>query len=480
MEERSTKILKAIVAFLLAIATTIIAFTGWYTYKNGIWEDKLAKVNLGMDLEGARHLRFILDETVTNGVEVYVDDEGNYKGNVVANSTTENTISIDTLTGETKEEIPYKTEKRDIKANEDSAITRENFELTKKIIQKRISKENNFEYNIRVDDLNKTIEIELPNDDDLVSEIQSDVVGKGEIVVTDTNTGVILMDNSDIKSAKATIGTSQSDTSKVQFYLSLTLNKEGKEKFHDMSLKYKTHEHSENEENEEAQKSISVSVDGQVICQTTFADEMNGDIFNVFFGSPISQSDQETYLAFVSYSAKVANAINSGILPLQFVQESDTFIVSNTKTPSILAAVAICALIVVVAFVYFLVKYKSRGLVAFIVGVGYISTTIVLIRLIESDVVVTFNSLLAGLALVAINFAFIKELYKNSENSNSAFFNTLVNTYIIIIPLIVIAVVFTLYSNILLSSVGKILFWGILIHALYSIIITRTMYITKK
>ena len=480
MEERSTKILKAIVAFLLAIATTIIAFTGWYTYKNGIWEDKLAKVNLGMDLEGARHLRFILDETVTNGVEVYVDDEGNYKGNVVANSTTENTISIDTLTGETKEEIPYKTEKRDIKANEDSAITRENFELTKKIIQKRISKENNFEYNIRVDDLNKTIEIELPNDDDLVSEIQSDVVGKGEIVVTDTDTGVILMDNSDIKSAKATIGTSQSDTSKVQFYLSLTLNKEGKEKFHDMSIKYKTHEHSEDEENEEAQKSISVSVDGQVICQTTFADEMNGDIFNVFFGSPISQSDQETYLAFVSYSAKVANAINSGVLPLQFVQESDTFIVSNTKTPSILAAVAICALIVVVAFVYFLVKYKSRGLVAFIVGVGYISTTIVLIRLIESDVVVTFNSLLAGLALVAINFAFIKELYKNSENSNSAFFNTLVNTYIIIIPLIVIAVVFTLYSNILLSSVGKILFWGILIHALYSIIITRTMYITKK
>ena len=480
MEERSTKILKAIVAFLLAIATTIIAFTGWYTYKNGIWEDKLAKVNLGMDLEGARHLRFILDETVTNGVEVYVDDEGNYKGNVVANSTTENTISIDTLTGETKEEIPYKTEKRDIKANEDSAITRENFELTKKIIQKRISKENNFEYNIRVDDLNKTIEIELPNDDDLVSEIQSDVVGKGKIVVTDTDTGVILMDNSDIKSAKATIGTSQSDTSKVQFYLSLTLNKEGKEKFHDMSIKYKTHEHSEDEENEEAQKSISVSVDGQVICQTTFADEMNGDIFNVFFGSPISQSDQETYLAFVSYSAKVANAINSGILPLQFVQESDTFIVSNTKTPSILAAVAICPWIVVVAFVYFLVKYKSRGLVAFIVGVGYISTTIVLIRLIESDVVVTFNSLLAGLALVAINFAFIKELYKNSENSNSAFFNTLVNTYIIIIPLIVIAVVFTLYSNILLSSVGKILFWGILIHALYSIIITRTMYITKK
>ena len=93
---------------------------------------------------------------------------------------------------------------------------------------------------------------------------------------------------------------------------------------------------------------------------------------------------------------------------------------------------------------------------------------------------VTFNSLLAGLALVAINFAFIKELYKNSEKTNSAFFNTLVNTYIIIIPLIVIAVVFTLYSNILLSSVGKILFWGILIHALYSIIITRTMYITKK
>ncbi|MBR3511360.1 MAG: hypothetical protein IKN74_00195 [Clostridia bacterium] len=481
MEERSTKILKAIVAFLLAIATTIIAFTGWYTYKNGIWEDKLSKVNLGMDLEGARHLRFILDETVTNGVEVYVDEEGNYKGNVISNTTTDNTVSIDALTEESKEEIPYKTEKRDIKANDESAITRENFELTKKIIQKRINKENNFEYNIRVDDLNKTIEIEVPNDDDLVSEIQSDVVGKGEIVVTDTDTGVILMDNSDIKSAKATIGTSQSDTSKVQFYLSLTLNKEGKEKFHDMSIKYKTHEHSEDEEHEEeAQKSISVAVDGQVVCQTTFADEMNGDIFNVFFGSPVDQTDQETYLAFVNYSAKVANAINSGVLPLQLVQESDTFIVSNTKTPSILATVAICALMVVVSFVYFLIKYKSRGLVAFIVGVGYISTTVVLIRLIESDVVVTFNSLLAGLALVAINFMFIKKLYKNSENSNSAFFNTLVNTYIIIIPLIVIAVVFTLYNNILLSSVGKILFWGILIHALYSIIITRTMYITKK
>lgn len=480
MEERSTKILKAIVAFLLAIATTIIAFTGWYTYKNGIWEDKLSKVNLGMDLEGARHLRFILDETVTNGVEVYVDDQGNYKGNVISNTTTDNTVSIDALTEESKEEIPYKTEKRDIKANDESAITRENFELTKKIIQERINKENNFEYNIRVDDLNKTIEIEVPNDDDLVSEIQSDVVGKGEIVVTDTDTGVILMDNSDVKSARATIGASQSDSSKVQFYLSLTLTKEGKEKFHDMSLKYKTQEKSENETEQAAQKSISVAVDGQVVCQTTFQDEMNGDVFNVFFGSPVSQSDQETYSSFVSYSAKVANAINSGVLPLQLVLQSDTFIVSNIKTPSILATAGICALIIVASLVYFLIKYKFRGLVAFIVGVGYISTTVVLLRLIESDVVITFNSLLAGLALIAINFLFIKKLYKNKENSNSAFFNTLLNTYIIIIPLIVIAVVFTLYSNILLSSVGKILFWGILIHALYSIIITRTMYITKK
>ena len=45
-----------------------------------------------------------------------------------------------------------------------------------------------------------------------------------------------------------------------------------------------------------------------------------------------------------------------------------------------------------------------------------------------------------------------------------------------IIPIIIAAFVFTLTTNITLSSMGMVTFWGIVVAIIYSIIITKTLY----
>ena len=48
---------------------------------------------------------------------------------------------------------------------------------------------------------------------------------------------------------------------------------------------------------------------------------------------------------------------------------------------------------------------------------------------------------------------------------------------ITIIPLWIVAVIFTFMNNVTISSVGMIMFWGLFVQIIYSFIITRTIYV---
>ena len=208
--EKNLKRIRTIAILLLALLIIVGSFLGVYVKKYGIWKNILPDFNLGMELKGIRELHFVLDDS-ENEKEIYVDANGNYAGDVKSDTSSNTQISLETDDGENVENADsqqedktniegYTKETRTIKANEEANITKENFELAKKIIQSRLEKMDVYEYNIRLDTLTGEIIIELPDDENLsIEQALISTVGKVEIV--DYQNGLLLLDDSHLKKA---------------------------------------------------------------------------------------------------------------------------------------------------------------------------------------------------------------------------------------------------------------------------------------
>ena len=159
---------KVVMGIAFVIFVSVVAFVGVYQKENGVWRNLVADYQYGMDVEGARELRFAVDDTEEEKY-VYVDEQGNNKGEVwkdgssVTQETEENSENAEET--ENVEEVPYAKETRKIKVNPDDKLTKENFEQAKKIIQKRLKEEELDEYNLRIDDVTGKLVIESENDD---------------------------------------------------------------------------------------------------------------------------------------------------------------------------------------------------------------------------------------------------------------------------------------------------------------------------
>ena len=80
--EKVLKVVRTIAILLIVVLISVASFCGVYVQDIGIWKKVMPKYTLGMELEGMRELSFVLDDSEVTR-EVYVDDEGNYKGDVV-------------------------------------------------------------------------------------------------------------------------------------------------------------------------------------------------------------------------------------------------------------------------------------------------------------------------------------------------------------------------------------------------------------
>ena len=189
--EKNLKIVRTIAVLSVVVLLCVISFIGINARLLGVWVNKVKDYKYGMEFDGYREFRFTLDESKEEK-EVYVDDNGNVIGdpndgsettlastNVVETETTDGDLKLpvadDTKTDTSKDdavnkarqEVGYTLEKREIRANEDAAINKENFDKTKRIIQERLETISNYEYNIRIDDITGDMVVELPENDNI-------------------------------------------------------------------------------------------------------------------------------------------------------------------------------------------------------------------------------------------------------------------------------------------------------------------------
>ena len=493
------KNLKVLIVVLLVILLSIIAFVGVFEKDKAIWKNQVPDYKYGMDILGARELRFAID-TSEEEKYVYVDENNNIMGEVLKDGTavteednssedgqaTEETAENPAeTTDETKEnaeeksddeEIPYSKETKTIKANSDEQLNKENFELAKKTIQKRLEKQDVSEYNIRIDDVTGSLVIETENDEDNVSKVENLVEQVGKFEVIDYQNGLRLMDNSDIK--RVSVVTSTEDST-YSTYLKIELNKEGAQKLKDMSNKY-VEQKTENEESEESEdtdkqkniKYVTVKFDDTTMMTTYFDEEMNSGVMYINVGR--ARDTRQEALADYESAQAIASVLNLKKLPIKYSLETDNFVKSeinvNEKNVAILAGI-----IVLIISLVFIAIFKKEGVIAAILGIGYISLLSIIIRYV-GDVDITLNSIVALIAVIAMNYIFEWLLLSNQkQNENAAFGATMKKFWICSIPVIVSTLVFIFNTALRISSIGMVMFWGILLLAIYNLIFTRTV-----
>ena len=127
-----------------------------------------------------------------------------------------------------------------------------------------------------------------------------------------------------------------------------------------------------------------------------------------------------------------------------------------------------------------IVKYKGKGLLAAISNIGFIALTTIVLR--YTKVTITLNSIIFFIAMIVLNIIFLKMYLKNMKKlpEKEAYIETLKHYYLSIIPVGVVAIIFTFMANATISSVGMIVFWCMFIQVIYNLLITRAMYLGQK
>lgn len=480
--EKNLKRFKTLAVVLIVVLISAIAFGGLYVKSQGVWKNVLPEFSYGMEIDGIRELRFVLN-TSEEEKEIYVDENGNYAGDVVREDATTsspeislvddngNPISsenVELSTNETQETenkeddvlAGYTVEKRTIKSNEDADINITNFEKTKKIIQERLETLDLYEYNIRLDDVTGELVVEVPDNDNV--EIQESMIAtKGKFEVVDHQNGLVLLDNSDIKDASATYTNNESG---YQAYLIIQLNKEGTEKLKEISKKYV----SQTGENGIVTTSyVGVEFDDQELLQTYFGDELTNGVLQIPLGQ--STTEYDDFVVTYNSTSRVAGILNSEKMPLSYRLSADNYIQSHITIETRAIAVISFAIIVLILSIVMIIKYKAKGLKFAILNVGYIA--IVTLALRYTNVLITLNSLLAFVGVVGINMLYEYKLLENlnkTDDTKLVFTETMKQLYLAIIPVAIIAVIFTFMASAVISSIGMVLFWGIAVQALYS------------
>ena len=452
--EKFLKKVKISAILLISILISVIAFCGVYIQEYGIWNNILPDFDLGMEISGFRELRYALDNSETEK-EIYVDENGNYKGDVLTSS--------EEKTNEVEVDGEFKKETRIIKVNPQENVNIENFEKTKKILQKRLEQISQYEYNIRLDNITGEIIVELPDDENIELE-QTLISTIGKITVRDHQTGIILIEDENIKNATML---ASNNNDQYQSYLQLSFDEIGKEKLKEISKKYIT---VTGGDGTQTTSYIEVKLDNQTLITTYFGEELSDGIIQIPIGE--ATSDYNEYVNNAKNIQEIAKIINGEALPLKYSLSSDNFIKSTITNEKIIIVKIVTAIILLAISIFMIIKFKFEGFRQAVLSIAYIALVSLVIR--YTNVTITLNSIIAYVAVIAINYIFNFELLtklKSEQNRKVALKVTLKEIYLSIVPVIIIALIFTFMSGVVINSIGMTLFWGLLIQLLTNLVV---------
>lgn len=487
---KKVKILTIALAILLV---TLIAFGGVYIQTQNRMENKVKDYELGRELKSQRVIELKIKES---------------------SSDSENSSSDESKDADSSEE------KEKSEETTDTELTEKDYENAQKVMEKRLKALGAQDYTISLDKENGTVRVELAENDNVDMYIYY-LYASQKITIKDTDSKDILLNDEMIKGAKYSY-TSDSKGA-YQVYEEIELTKDGQAKLNELLNDYallatdvteienakkasesestKTESTSEkntestentdeqNTESTETQSTTEETSSNSEITKKTaklYVNDTTYDISKIEKGKitvkiGASSSNTTSVNNNISKAAEIAMLENAGKLPADYEVDTNRYEYSSiTQKEIIYFAIVMIAILVITLLVYCVI-YKKSGILASISFVGFVASFSLLIR--YTNVAISIEGISAIIIVMIINLIINREILSKTKKMNlvnEAVKSTYKNIYLKLIPVGILTIVFCLSKWESLSSFGMIMFWGLVLTAIYNVIVTRTLLNLKE
>lgn len=495
---------KILTIVLVIVLLSLIAFGGIYIQTQNRMENKVRDYKLGRELDSQRVVELKVAQEETDSTE---DEENTESGTTESTEATENTEATESTEATENTETTENTEDSN-KTNEE---TIKNYETVKTTIENRLDSLGATDYTISLNKVDGTIRVELPENDFTDMYIYY-LTAESRIEIIDKETEEVLINNDMIKQAKYSYNVNNSGSYIVNEVIELT--KEGQAKLTEILNNYAllqteidgieseksnteststeststestqttenttqtTSTENTTEENSEPTKKVANLVVGETTYEVS---KIEGNKITVQIGTQTSNTTSVNN--YISQAAEIAMLQNAGKMPVQYETYSNRYEYSNITKQQIGIFALVVLSIVLVILIIFSVIYKVSGILASISFIGFIAIYSIIIR--YTNVMISVEGICAIIIIILLNLKFTQELLEKTKKVNllkEALKLTYKDIFIKIIPIIILSIVACLTKWDNLSSFGMIMFWGIVLIALYNFIVTRTLLKLKK
>lgn len=450
------KKVKITTIILAIILVSLMAFGGVYIKTQNRMEDKVKEYSFGKELKGER----IIELKITDG----------------------------SGEGET--------------APNPEDLTVENYETVKTTIEKRLKSLGAEDYTISLNKEDGTIRVELP-EDEKTDDLTYYLIASGKVQIKEKDADTELISDAMIKKAQYTYKTSTDGA--YQVYLELLLTKDGQAKLEEIRNDYavlateideieasqNTDEDAENADTENTTEETDTTTENaettdetteetKKIATLTVAgteydiEKIEKNKITVKMGSQTSNTTSVNNN--MAKAAELAMLINSGKYPIEYEVQNNRFVYSDISKEQLMYFTLVLAVILLVIFVVFTIKYKTKGLLASISCIGFIAILSLLLR--YTNVSISIEGIGAIILTILIDLKLnqlILSKIKTMDVVDEATVNSYKDMFLKLVPIMIITIVFCFsgWSN--LSGFGMIMFWGLVLIAVYNVIVTKTL-----
>ena len=491
--------IKLITEVLAIVVIVLVSFVGVYKQEHNIMENKIKEYKYSTDLDGYREI--VLEVSSEEKSETENDEESNKE------DTTENSED------DAKEET---TENSETKVENDNKY--EEYKNSKKIIEKRLKLLGVQDYTISQNTENGTIYIQIPENND-TDHLISNLVQVGKFSIKDSeDESKVFLNNDNLKNAKASYNTSTNGT---VVFIQFEFNKDGKKILKDISSnEYKTKEDSstsqeekseesseeenvnsenqtsdtatedtennseeenvnsenqtsdtstENNSEEKNQKKVVLSIDESSLITTSFDDVIENGAINLSMNQ--ATNDTDSINDTLKSASTICSILNSGEMPLTYEVKQNAYVQTDISKEHINKAYIAIGAIFAIALIYLIIKFKEKGIIASIAYIGFLALDLLIVR--YTNVLISIESIVTAVIILAMNYLFVYELLKMDENTKT--WDLFKSQILKAIPIVLIGVIFAFTKFTKLSTCGMFIFWGVTLSFIYNYILTINM-----
>ncbi len=364
-----------------------------------------------------------------------------------------------------------------------------NYETVKKTIEKRLNKLKADDYTISLNKENGTIRVELAENSNTDAYAYYLTLDE-KIKIKEKDAETELLSDQMVKGAQYTYVANSEN--KYQVYLDIELTKEGQAKIEEISNNYailkddidnldssneteNTENTEENQDKTETKKAAVLSIGGT---DYNVVKIEKGKI-RVAIGTETANS--KTVNSNLQSAAEMASLIDAGRYPTEYEIENNRMTYSDITKEQITTFIIIVAIILLLILIGLCIRYKVAGILSSIAFIGFISTFTLLLR--YTNVLISIEGIGAILIILIVNLIINKKILQKTEKINminEAINSTYKEMFLKLIPLMIIALVFSIVGWANLSSFGMIMFWGLILTVVYNLIITKTLLKLKE